>query len=410
MVGKSYDWEGGAPLEEHTKTKHKILRAYFQQYLVTRCQLPQRERFRMVIVDGFAGGGCYANGEPGSPLIFLDVLKETTRSINVTRAIQGMKPIVVECLFLLNDKEPSVVQQLRSNIAPLEIQAKDVPQLKVTIEYLNGTFERVYPQIRKRLLQAKCGNVFFNLDQCGYSHVTTQVIREIMTSWKKAEVILTFMIKSLLAYLSPTKGTENIPLDPVVREKIDTILEDQGLLAKREWLGEAEKIVFDHLADCATYVSPFSIGNPKGWRYWLMHFANVPRARQVYNDILHSNETTQSHFGRSGLNMLAYDPQLDQGKLYLFDESSRQLAQESLIEDVERLVAESGDAMSVEDFFASTYSATPAHSDDINQSIVDNPNIEIVTSTGGKRRSAKTIRLDDMLKLTSQKSFILGFN
>ena len=49
MVGKSYDWEGGAPLEEHTKTKHKILRAYFQQYLVTRCQLPQRERFSLTL-------------------------------------------------------------------------------------------------------------------------------------------------------------------------------------------------------------------------------------------------------------------------------------------------------------------------------------------------------------------------
>ena len=78
--------------------------------------------------------------------------------------------------------------------------------------------------------------------------------------------------------------------------------------------------MFDAFRMCARYVSPFSINNPDGWRYWLIHFANTYRARQVYNNVLHANSSTQAHFGRSGLNMLRYDPCHDGGSLYLFDE------------------------------------------------------------------------------------------
>jgi three-Cys-motif partner protein len=71
-----YDWEGGAPLDEHTKKKHTILTEYFRQYLITRCQLPKQEKFRLAIVDGFSGAGVYKCGSFGSPLIFVDVLKK----------------------------------------------------------------------------------------------------------------------------------------------------------------------------------------------------------------------------------------------------------------------------------------------------------------------------------------------
>jgi hypothetical protein len=76
-----------------------------------------------------------------------------------------------------------------------------------------------------------------------------------------------------------------------------------ALMSQKDWLGTAEKIVFDAIRLCAPYGRPFSINNPGGWRYWLIHFANAYRARQVYNNILHDNASLQAHFGRSGLNM-----------------------------------------------------------------------------------------------------------
>lgn len=408
MVGKLYTWETGAQLEEHTKKKHSILSKYFRQYLITRCQLPQQERFRLAVVDGFSGAGKYKCGSFGSPLIFLDCIVNTANEINLNRFNQGLKPINIEFLLVLNDRDPAVLDQLKSNLAPHLLAASEkTKNVSINIEYYSDIFESVYPKIRKSLCAKKYSNVFFNLDQCGYSHVTSALIRDIMGAWKRAEVLLTFMIGSLLTYLSPDNEKSGVPLEPEVREKINLLIDDQSLLRKKTWLGEAELIVYKQLNDCAPFVSPFSINNPSGWQYWLMHFANVYRARQVYNNVLHSEDDTQTHYGRSGLNMLSYDPQTE-GQLYLFNKGSRQEAKEALLNDIPRLIAESGDTLSIEDFYAAAYSETPAHSDDIHECIIESREIDVFTGAGGKRRQANSIRVGDTLKLKVQKSFFFS--
>lgn len=411
MARKDYDWDGGAELEAHTKKKHSILREYFRQYLIIRCQLPQQEKFRLAIVDGFSGAGLYKCGNFGSPLIFVDVLSKTTKEINLHRTSQGIRPIQIECLLLLNDKDKPAIEQLRKNIAPHLIAAKENSQnLYIEPEFMNDEFEAIYPQIKQRLKAAKCSNVLFNLDQCGYKHVTSTIIKDIVASWRSAEVLLTFMISSMLAYLSPRMEASGVPLEPGMQQKIDALLADgDALLGKKQWLGEAEKIAYAYLNDCATYVSPFSIQNPGGWQYWLMHFANAYRARQVFNDVLHKDGASQAHYGRSGLNMLSYSPQ-DEVQLYLFSNDSRQSAKEALYDDIPRLVAKSGDTLAMQDFYAAAYSQTPAHSDDIHEMIIENPDMEVITDAGGKRRRANTIKASDTLKLKSQKSMFFMFS
>lgn len=218
------------------------------------------------------------------------------------------------------------------------------------------------------------------------------------------------MIESILAYLSPDKDASRVPIEPEMREKIDRLLTDSNeLLGKPEWLGEAEKIAYYHYKNCAPFVSPFSINNPAGWRYWFMHFANSYRARQVYNDVLHSDEASQAHFGHPGLNMLSYDPQYD-GQLYLFNSDTRQLAKESLHDDIPRFIAESGDTLSMQEFYAAAYSETPAHSDDIHEMIIENPDLEVITESGGERRRPNTIKPGDTLKLKSQTNMFFMFS
>ncbi len=184
--------------------------------------------------------------------------------------------------------------------------------------------------------------------------------------------------------------------------------DSQRLITKKEWLGDAELIVYSHFKQCAPYVSPFSINNPNGWQYWLMHFANSHRARQVYNDILHKDSAVQAHYGRPGLSMLSYDPSKE-GQLYLFDADSRENARNALVDEIPSLIAESGDSMPVGDFYASAYSATPAHTDDIHEMIMLNPDIDVITETGGKRRTPGTIRQSDTLKLKNQRSLFFMF-
>ena len=86
----------------NSRRKHKILREYCFDYLTVRCKLPQQERFRLAIVDGFAGGGRYQCGTSGSPLIFIEELKRATEAVNTHRAAQGLNAIEVECLLVFN--------------------------------------------------------------------------------------------------------------------------------------------------------------------------------------------------------------------------------------------------------------------------------------------------------------------
>ncbi|EMB4095084.1 three-Cys-motif partner protein TcmP, partial [Pseudomonas aeruginosa] len=96
MVRKKFDWENGAKLEDHSRRKHKILREYFYQYIITRCQLPKQERFRLAIIDGFSGAGRYICGTAGSPIIFMEELNKATKYINIQRAEQGLPLIEIE--------------------------------------------------------------------------------------------------------------------------------------------------------------------------------------------------------------------------------------------------------------------------------------------------------------------------
>lgn len=279
------------------------------------------------------------------------------------------------------------------------------PKLHLKVEYLNDFFEVAYPKIKVLLGQGRYRSVIFNLDQCGHSHVERRTILDIMHSWPAAEIFYTFVITSLLAFLQKDEPERlRTQLDHLGIPSNDMQALD-GLMSRKDWLGTAEKIVFDAFRLCAPYVSPFSINNPGGWRYWLIHFANAYRARQVYNNILHDNASLQAHVGRPGLNILSYDPRHDEGMLYLFDDSGRASAKTQLLDDIPRLVTEAGDAISVMEFYESIYNVTPAHADDVHAAIIENPDLEVITPSGGERRKANTIAVNDIIKLKNQRSF-----
>lgn len=59
-------------MDPHTLAKHEILRRYLGAWF----PIMSKWNSRLVFFDGFAGPGIYKNGEPGSPLIALQVLIE----------------------------------------------------------------------------------------------------------------------------------------------------------------------------------------------------------------------------------------------------------------------------------------------------------------------------------------------
>ena len=408
MVKKPYEWVDGVDLEDHSKSKHRILRKYLSDYLVVRCTVAQRERFRLAIVDGFAGGGRYKGGAPGSPLIFIEELKCATGVANTLRAERGLQPVEIECLLVFNDVSIEAIDLLKTTHVPplLDDVAHTCPKLHLRVEYLHGPFEISYPTIKNLLTNGRYrSNVLFNLDQSGDIHVQQNTIIDIMRTYPSAEIFYTIMISSLLAFLQKNQPEQ-------LRKRLDHLgLADSelhtlsnGLMATNEWLGAAERLVFEAFYKSAPFASPFSIRNPNGWHYWLIHFANSYRARQVYNNVLHENATLQAHFGRSGLDMLQYDPRHENGTLFLFDEDARASSRNELSADIPRFVEESGNAIPVRSFYERVYNATPAHTDDIHTSIIDHPDLEVITPAGGKRRKANTIGVNDVINLKKQRS------
>ncbi|AHJ69355.1 three-Cys-motif partner protein TcmP [Granulibacter bethesdensis] len=410
MVEKRYEWADGAKLEDHSRCKHTILRKYTFDYLTVRCKLPQQELFRLAIVDGFAGGGRYQCGTSGSPLIFIEELKHATEAVNIRRATQGLNAIQVECLLIFNDASRDAIELLKTHVAPLQADiTANCKKLHLRIAYLNESFEDAYPTIKTFLAQGRYRSVIFNLDQCGHSHVKRNTIRDIMHSYPVAEIFYTFAIRALLAFLHKNQPERlRAQLDHIGLANSDLQTLDSQMNQK-DWLGTAEKIVFETFRLCAPYVSPFSINNPDGWRYWLIHFANSYRARQVYNNILHDNSSLQAHFGRSGLHMLSYDPRHNEGTLYLFDGNGRVSAKNQLHEDIPRLVIEAGDAMSMIELYEIIYNITPAHADDIHMVALENPDLEVITPGGGNRRKANMIGVNDFIKAKTQPSFFPMF-
>ena len=82
-------------------------------------QDPRRERLRIAIVDGFAGGGEYEDEMvpgrilPGSPQILVDAVREAEAVANVGRR----KPVHVDATFHFIEKKPKTLAHLRHVLA-----------------------------------------------------------------------------------------------------------------------------------------------------------------------------------------------------------------------------------------------------------------------------------------------------
>lgn len=401
-----FNWIDGAKLLEHSKMKHQILRKYINEYLEVRCKIPQQSKFRFAVIDGFSGGGAYEGGLPGSPLIFLQLLLEKCQQINLQRKIDGMAIIDFECLFLFNDANVDAIEILKGNVRPILDECNTYKHLNINVKYLSQTFTNAFLTIKKLLAAENfTGNVFFNLDQSGHSLIPNSTIKDILRTYSSAEILMNISAQSLFTYLSrnqPDRLKKTLNFHGVSDYEINQLNDE---LSKKDWRGLVEKIVFESYKNCCHYVSPFAINNPKGWTYWLMHFANKPKAKQVYNDLLYENEGVQGHFGRSGLFMLEYNHRTE-FQNHLFSAEDRLRSLEQLHNDIPKIVSEYENKIQIEEFIQITSNDTPAHSQDIFKAMIDNSDLSITTTNGGERRSHHGIKPTDTLILKPQKSFI----
>ena len=79
------------------------------------------------------------------------------------RQAEGMSPIDIECLLILNDYAPKTIALLKENVTPLIAHiSENVPRLHLRVEYREEKFEVVYPEIKQLIERGNYQNVLFN--------------------------------------------------------------------------------------------------------------------------------------------------------------------------------------------------------------------------------------------------------
>jgi three-Cys-motif partner protein len=149
-------------LDDHTRAKHGILRAYIGAWLAVmgRQAIIASRRYgspaRLLIVDGFAGPGRYSTGEEGSPLILLNELLGHADA----EKLQG-----AEFIYLFIESDHDRVAHLKG-----ELEAIEIPD-HVTCHVEEGTFEEKFGEIVDEIHEKDSSLIptFAFVDPFGYS-------------------------------------------------------------------------------------------------------------------------------------------------------------------------------------------------------------------------------------------------
>ena len=253
-----FNWHPNDPppkLEEHTKAKLDVLRRYLRAYFDRLNVNPAHDQFKLDLVDGFAGGGTYRDGDrivSGTPLIMLEESEAAQDRLNQNRT----KPLQCDFKMHFVDVNPDHTKHLRRALAERGYRVDDE---KIVVQ--NTGFEDVADGIIADVLhrQPRSGRAIFLLDQTGFSQVELALVARIFSRLPQAEVILTFASDALSNHLSDRPQLINAvaPLELTRPEIQDLIQLKNGGRGR----ALAQRVLRNHIRTitAATYDTPFFI-------------------------------------------------------------------------------------------------------------------------------------------------------
>ena len=312
------------------RSLRRYLGAYFDRLNVH----PQREEFRLDLVDGFAGGGLFTDGEatvPGTPIIMLEEAAAATQRLNEGR----IKPLNVNCRFYFVDKEAAHTTHLSNVIKERELDAAE----RVTVR--TGRFEDevdgILQSIKAR--QPRAGRALFLLDQTGFGQVELALVRRIFSELAAAEVILTFAADALINHLAETpqivSAARSLELDEArIRDLIQARDENTSRAVVQRALRDDVRY-----RTGATYDTPFFIRPHQSRRaLWFLHLSRHPTARDVMIQQHWNVQNAFEHYGRGDFGMLGWDALRDSETppLFHFVEADRAHMHEQLLSTLPR--------------------------------------------------------------------------
>ena len=302
-----FRWHPDEPpplIEEHSKAKLTVLRSYLHAYFDRLNVNPNREEFKLDLVDGFAGGGTFRDGDEtvsGTPLIMLEESKAAKGRLNRNRT----KPLRLDCKHYFVDKESAHVDHLRRVLNERGFRVND-GTIIVRNERFEEAVDDIVAEIRRR--QPRAGRSIFLLDQTGFSQVALELIARIFRELPAAEVILTFAADALVNHLAERQALIKAvaPLE-LTESRMHELVEQRDGVGGRALV---QRTLRDHIRRVtgATYDTPFFVRPRLSRRaLWFLHLSRHPTARDVMIQRHWDISNTFEHYGPGDFGMLGWE-------------------------------------------------------------------------------------------------------
>ena len=167
------------PLDDHTRGKHMVLRAYMDAWLPIILSTFERAMF----VDAFAGPGEYEKGELGSPAIALNALAQ--------HSSQSMMTGQVDYVFIEERSDRFVHLK---NVVDRQRTKGAIPSI-CRISMFNDMFAQVLPRLIDPMESDRIPT-FVMIDPFGISGVGMELVRALMEH-PSTEVYVSFMYEHM---------------------------------------------------------------------------------------------------------------------------------------------------------------------------------------------------------------------
>ena len=302
-----FKWHPDEPppaIEEHSKAKLDVLRSYLHAYFDRLNVNLARDEFKLDLIDGFAGGGTFLDGDEvvsGTPLIMLEESEAAIERLNQSRT----KTLHFDFKYYFVDKEAAHTDHLRKVLSERSYQVDD-EKILVRHSRFEDVVDDIIAEVRRR--QPRAGRSIFLLDQCGYSKVGMALVARIFRELPAAEVILTFAADILIHLLSERpafiQAVEPLGLtQPQIRDLIQLRNGDGGRAL-------VQRVMREHIRTVthAAYDTPFFIRPGDSRRaLWFLHLSRHPTARDVMIQCHWNNFNTFEHYGSGDFDMLGWE-------------------------------------------------------------------------------------------------------
>ncbi len=250
------------PIDPHTKAKHEILKRYLQAWF----PILGTRHDRVIYVDGFSGPGRYKGGEPGSPLIALQV------------AVEHKDSLKGDVIFLFVDNRKDRVEHLKS-----ELQKVTLPKnFKVDAE--EGRFDELFLGLLHSLKEDKktLAPSFVFIDPFGFAGAPFELVKEVLQN-PRCEVFVTFMVNPIQRFLEhPDETIRNHFVDLFGTEQVLRLADGGG-----DRVEALRELYQRQLESCATFVRSFEIRDqPERVLYYLFFASQHPLGHEKMKEAM----------------------------------------------------------------------------------------------------------------------------